>query len=51
MEDTLRLQKGVFATSSGQLVERLAGIAQALNLEVASVEEAEAMLSLPRRAS
>jgi 3-keto-5-aminohexanoate cleavage enzyme len=51
MEDTLRLQKDVFATSNGQLVERLAGIARALDLEVASVEEAEAMLSLPRRAS
>ena len=46
MEDTLLMRRGVFASSNAELVERLAGVARALELEPASVEQAERMLSL-----
>jgi 3-keto-5-aminohexanoate cleavage enzyme len=46
MEDTLLMRRGVPAKSNAELVGRLAGVARALELEPASVEEAERMLSL-----
>ncbi|MHB8688330.1 MAG: beta-keto acid cleavage family enzyme [Candidatus Dormibacteria bacterium] len=46
MEDTLLMRRGVFASSNAELVERLAGVARALELEPASVEQAERLLSL-----
>jgi 3-keto-5-aminohexanoate cleavage enzyme len=49
MEDTLRIRRGVLAQSNGQLVEKLVGIARALDLDVATPQEAEEMLSLPPR--
>ncbi len=48
MEDTLMLRRGVPATTNGELVERLAGIARALELDVAGSDEAEGLLSLRR---
>ena len=46
MEDTLMLRRGVPATSNGELVQRLAGIATALERPSATVEEAAAALQL-----
>jgi 3-keto-5-aminohexanoate cleavage enzyme len=49
MEDTLMLRRGVPAASNQELVERLAAVARSLELEPASVEEAETALNLPVR--
>jgi uncharacterized protein (DUF849 family) len=49
MEDTLMLRRGVPASGNGELVDRLATVARALEREPAGVEEAEQMLSLPDR--
>lgn len=49
MEDTLLMRRGVPAGSNAELVERLAGVARALDLEPASVDQAERMLSLSTR--
>jgi len=46
MEDTLLMRRGVVAKSNAELVERLAGVARALELEPASVEQTERILSL-----
>jgi 3-keto-5-aminohexanoate cleavage enzyme len=46
MEDTLLLRRGVPATGNGQLVERLAGVATALELQPTQVAEARELLSL-----
>jgi uncharacterized protein (DUF849 family) len=48
MEDTLMLRHGVPVTSNAQLVERLVGVAHAIEREPASVIEAEQRLALPR---
>jgi 3-keto-5-aminohexanoate cleavage enzyme len=47
MEDTLMLRRGQPASSNGELVERLVGVATAIERPPASVEEAEQRLSLP----
>ncbi|MBE0527650.1 MAG: 3-keto-5-aminohexanoate cleavage protein [Thermoleophilia bacterium] len=46
MEDTLTLEKGVPAESNRQLVERLVGIAQSMQLQPASVAEVVERLKL-----
>lgn len=46
MEDTLMLRRGVPASGNGELVERLAGVALALDREPASVTEAREALHL-----
>jgi uncharacterized protein (DUF849 family) len=51
MEDTLLLRRGVPATSNAELVERLVGVARALEREPASVPETEERLVLPSRAA
>lgn len=48
MEDTLMLRRGVPASGNGELVERLASIANSLERPPANVEEATAMLHLDR---
>ncbi|AGL23360.1 hypothetical protein I917_12190 [Mycobacterium tuberculosis str. Haarlem/NITR202] len=47
MEDTLYLRKGELAPSNLALVSRTIRLAEALDLPIASVEEAEAALQLP----
>lgn len=47
LEDTLYLRKGELAPSNLALVSRTVRLAQALDLPLASVEEAEAVLQLP----
>ena len=49
MEDTLMLRRGVPANSNAELVTRLAGVARALERELATVEETEQRLQLPYR--
>jgi uncharacterized protein (DUF849 family) len=49
MEDTLMLRHRVPVTSNTQLVERLVGVAHAIEREPADVIEAEQRLALPRR--
>lgn len=49
MEDTLMLRRGVPAQSNGELVQRLAGAARALEREPATVAQVEQALRLPRR--
>jgi uncharacterized protein (DUF849 family) len=46
MEDTLLMRRGQPASGNGELVERLAGIATAIERPPASVEQATAMLGL-----
>jgi 3-keto-5-aminohexanoate cleavage enzyme len=46
MEDTLMLRRGVPAQGNGELVQRLAGIATALERPIATVEQAAAALQL-----
>jgi 3-keto-5-aminohexanoate cleavage enzyme len=46
-EDNIFFRKGELATSNAQLVERLARFVRDLGLEVASPEEARAMLGIP----
>jgi 3-keto-5-aminohexanoate cleavage enzyme len=46
MEDTLLLRKGVPARSNAELVGRLVGVARALELEPATVEEAQRQMGL-----
>jgi 3-keto-5-aminohexanoate cleavage enzyme len=46
MEDTLMLRKGVPASSNAQLVERLVGVARAIEREPTTVSAAEAALGL-----
>ena len=50
MEDTLMLRHRVPVTSNAQLVERLVGVAHAIEREPATVIEAEQRLALPRAA-
>lgn len=47
MEDTLMLRRGVPAGGNGELVARLAHVAEALERPPASIEEAESILQLP----
>lgn len=49
MEDTLLVRRGEPASANAQLVERLVGIARAVEREPAGVAEAEQLLSLPNR--
>ncbi len=49
MEDTLMLRRGVPATGNGELVERLAGLARALERTPATPEEARQLLRLDPR--
>ena len=51
MEDTLMLRRGVPATGNGQLVERLAAVARAIEREPASVQQARTLLGLDRAAA
>jgi uncharacterized protein (DUF849 family) len=46
MEDTLMLRRGVPATGNGELVQRLAQIATALERPIATVDEAARALKL-----
>lgn len=46
MEDTLHLRRGVLADSNAALVERTVALASALDLEVADVDGARALLGL-----
>lgn len=46
MEDTLMLRRGVPVTSNGQLVSRLVGVARALEIEPARVEQVRDSLGL-----
>jgi len=48
MEDNLYLSQGVLATSNAQLVQRAAEILRSLNREIATVDEARAMLGLSK---
>jgi uncharacterized protein (DUF849 family) len=48
MEDTLMLRRGVSASSNAELVQRLVGVARALEREPATVEETEQRLVLPQ---
>jgi uncharacterized protein (DUF849 family) len=47
LEDTLYLRKGQLSDGNLPLVERTVGLARALDLPVASVEETAALLQLP----
>jgi uncharacterized protein (DUF849 family) len=49
MEDTLMLRRGVPATSNAVLVQRLVGVARAIEREPASVQEAAQLLKLSGR--
>lgn len=49
MEDTLMLRRGVPANSNAELVNRLVGVARALEREPATVEETEQRLRLPHQ--
>lgn len=51
MEDTLTLRRGVPVSSNAELVERLVGVARAIEREPASVQETEERLVLPARAA
>lgn len=46
MEDTITLRRGVLVESNAQLVERLAGVARALDREPATVAEVEERLAI-----
>jgi uncharacterized protein (DUF849 family) len=48
MEDNIFIQKGVLTKGSWELVEKLVRIAKELGREIASPEEARAMLGIPR---
>ncbi|NLC26257.1 MAG: 3-keto-5-aminohexanoate cleavage protein [Fastidiosipila sp.] len=48
-EDNLMLDRGVLAESNGVLVERLVRIADELNLEIATPDEAREIMGLPLR--
>jgi 3-keto-5-aminohexanoate cleavage enzyme len=45
-EDNIYLKRGVLAESNAQLVERIATIAEALNIDVAKPDEARRILGL-----
>jgi 3-keto-5-aminohexanoate cleavage enzyme len=45
-EDNIYLKRGVLAESNAQLVERIATIAEALNIDVAKPDEARNILGL-----
>ena len=49
MEDTLYLRKGELSQGNTPLVKRTADLARSMDLSIASVEETEALLSLPKR--
>jgi len=51
MEDTLMLRRGVPAAGNGELVQRLAAVARAIEREPATVQEARALLGLQRAAA
>ena len=48
-EDNLYLKRGQLAKNNAELVKHTAGIIRSLNKDVASVEEARKILSLPGR--
>ena len=48
-EDNLYLEKGVFAKSNGELVEKVVRIAKELGREIATPDEAREILSIPPR--
>jgi 3-keto-5-aminohexanoate cleavage enzyme len=45
-EDNIYLKRGVLAKSNAELVERIVTIAEALNIEVATPDEAREILGL-----
>jgi len=45
-EDNIYIRRGELAKSNAQLVERIVTIAEALNIEVASPDEARSILKL-----
>jgi len=47
-EDNLYIKKGQLAKTNAELVKHAVGIIRSLNKEVASVEEARSILSLPK---
>jgi 3-keto-5-aminohexanoate cleavage enzyme len=49
LEDNIYYSKGVLAKSNAQLVERSARIAQELNIEPASPDEARQILGIVKR--
>lgn len=49
LEDTLYLRKGELSPGNTPLVKRTADLARAMDLSIATVEETEAILSLPTR--
>jgi 3-keto-5-aminohexanoate cleavage enzyme len=49
LEDTLHLRRGVLSEGNLPLVERAARLARELELELATPEQAESMLALPRQ--
>jgi uncharacterized protein (DUF849 family) len=49
LEDTLYLRKGELSPGNTPLVRRTAELARAMDLSIASVDETEAILSLPAR--
>jgi 3-keto-5-aminohexanoate cleavage enzyme len=51
MEDTLMVRRGVAAAGNGELVERLADVARALDRPVADVDETRRLLGLERLAA
>ena len=51
MEDTLMLRRGVPAAGNGELVQRLAAVARAIEREPATVEQARSQLGLQRTAA
>jgi len=48
-EDNVYMSRGVLAKSNGEMVERVVQIAKLLNREIATPDEARAILSLPPR--
>jgi uncharacterized protein (DUF849 family) len=50
LEDTLYLRKGEMSRGNQPLVDRAVGVAQALDRQIASVQEAETILCLPQPA-
>jgi uncharacterized protein (DUF849 family) len=48
MEDNLYLSKGVLAKNNGELVEKMARIMREFDFEIASPDEARAMLGISK---
>jgi 3-keto-5-aminohexanoate cleavage enzyme len=49
-EDNVYLRRGQLAASNAELVEQVAAVARSLGREVATVEQARELLSLPQSA-